>query len=126
MSTDAEERAKDHTDDQAKDLVFEYELDAPVEKVWRALSISAFREKWLPGAGLANAEPLSSEPREEISYRMRDDEPPFLESVVTFQVSPNADGGTRLRIIHGLFDARLARNLPKAANSNSPCLMRAA
>jgi hypothetical protein len=39
---------------------------------------------------------------------------------------PNADGGTRLRIIHVLADARLARHPPKAANSNGPCLMLAA
>ena len=114
--------AEQHTEQ----MVFDYELDAPLEKVWRALSIPAFREKWLPGAGLADPEPLSSAPCEEIRYRMRDGEPPFLESVVTFQVTPNADGGTRLRIIHGLADARLARDPPKAANSNLPCLMRAA
>ena len=125
-NTDAEEHTKDQTDDRAKDLVFDYELDAPVEKVWRALSIPGFREKWLPDAGLVDAEPLSSKPCEEIRYSLCDDEPPFLESVVTFQVTPNADGGTRLRIIHGLADARLARTPPKAANSNSPCMMRAA
>jgi uncharacterized protein YndB with AHSA1/START domain len=110
----------------AKDLVLEYELDAPVEKVWRAISTPALRETWLPSVALADAEPLSSAPCEEIRYRMRDDEPPFLESVVTFQVRPNADGGTRLRIIHGLVDARLQRDQPTAANSNMPCLMRAA
>ena len=108
------------------DLVLEYELDAPLEKVWRAISIAAFREKWLPRVALADAEPLSSATCEEIRYRVRDDEPPFLESVVTFQIMPSADGGTRLRIIHGLADARLGRHLPKAANSNGPCLMRAA
>ncbi len=109
--------------DQTRDLVFDYELDAPIEKVWRAISIPALREKWLPDVGLAAAEPLSSAPCEEIRYSLRDDEPPFLESVVTFQVTPNADGGTRLRIIHGLVDVRLVRNPPKAANSNKPCLM---
>ena len=116
------------TDGEAptKDLVLEYELNAPVEKVWRAISTPAFRETWLPSADLANAEPLSSTPCEEIRYRMREDEPPFLESVVTFQIVPNADGGTRLRIVHGLVDARLERDPPKAANSNMPCLMRAA
>ncbi len=113
-------------EEQSKDLVFEYELDAPLEKVWRAISIAAFREKWLPRVVLADAEPLSSAPCEEVRYRVRDDEPPFIESVVTFQVMPNADGGTRLRIIHGLADARLARHVPKAANNNEPCLMRAA
>jgi len=111
---------------QAKDLVFEYELDAPVERVWRAISTPALRETWLPGVDLADADPLSTAPCEEIRYRMRDDEPPFLDSVVTFQIMPNADGGTRLRIIHGLADARLERGPPKAANNNTLCLMRAA
>jgi uncharacterized protein YndB with AHSA1/START domain len=111
---------------ETKDVVLEYELDAPLEKVWRAISIAAFREKWLPSVALADAEPLSAAPCEEIRYRLRDDEPPFLESVVTFQVMPNADGGTRLRIIHVLADARLARHPPKAANRNGPCLMLAA
>ena len=57
---------------------------------------------------------------------MRDAEPPFLESTVTFQVLPNAVGGTRLRIIHAPTDIRLQRQLPRAANSNWPGLMRAA
>jgi hypothetical protein len=45
---------------------------------------------------------------------------------VTFQLSPNADGGTRLRIIHRLTDLRARHELPRAANSNGRCLMRAA
>jgi uncharacterized protein YndB with AHSA1/START domain len=114
------------SDAQADDLVLEYDLDAPIEKVWRALSIPAFRDKWLPAGDLVGAEPVSSTPSEEVRYRMRDDEPPFLESTVTFQVVPNAVGGTRLRIIHGPCDARLQRSTPRAANSNWPCLMRAA
>jgi uncharacterized protein YndB with AHSA1/START domain len=109
-------------DGKTKDLVLEYELDAPPEKVWRAICIPAFRDKWLPQEALVSPEPVSSAPGEEIRYGMREDEPPFLESVVTFQVRPNADGGTRLRIIHGLVRARL----PQAANSNCKCLMRAA
>ena len=111
---------------ETKDVVLEYELDAPLEKVWRAISIAAFRDKWLPDAALADAEPLSAAPGEEIRYRLRDDQPPFLESVVTFQVRPNADGGTRLIIIHELADARQARNVPTAANDNRHCMMLAA
>ena len=111
---------------QANDLVLEYELDAPVEKVWRAISIPAFREKWLPTQDLVDAKPVSSVPSEEVRYRMRDDEPPFLESTVTFQVLPNAVGGTKLRIIHGPVDIRLQLKPPRAANNNWPCLMRAA
>jgi len=111
---------------QTDQLVFDYELDAPPQKVWRALSVAGFREKWLPKAALADAEPVRSVPGEEIGYRMRDDEPPFLHSIVTFQLSPNADGGTHLRIIHRLADWRAQHELPRAANNNGRCLMRAA
>ena len=111
---------------EAEDLVLEFELDAPPEKVWRAVSIAAFRECWLPKGDLAEAEPVSSAPGKEIRYRMRDSEPPFLESMVTFQLDPKGDGGTTLRIIHRLADARLARRPPRAANGNRPPLMRAA
>ena len=113
--------------ERPEELVFEYELDAPPEKVWRAISRDELREKWLPKGDLAEDEPLSSTPGEEVRYRMREAEPPFLESIVTFQVEPAAGGGTRLRIIHGLADAGLVRRRPpRAANSNRACLMRAA
>lgn len=108
------------TQDRTKQLVFEYQLDAPPEKVWRALSIPAFRERWLP----AEVEALSGVPGEEMRYRLREDEPPFLESVVTFQLAPN-EGGTELRIIHSLTDARLIET-PAPANSNQPLMLRAA
>jgi uncharacterized protein YndB with AHSA1/START domain len=111
---------------QMQDLVLEFELDAPPEKVWRAIGIPAVRRKWLPNEELAEAEPVSSNPGKEIRYRMRDGEPPFLESVVTFQLVPNSVGGTRLRIIHGLMDARLERPRPCPANDNRFCVMRAA
>ena len=111
---------------QTKELVLEFELDAPPEKVWRAISIPAVRRKWLPNGELAEAEPVASKPGKEIRYRMRDGEPPFLESVVTFQLIPNAAGGTRLRILHGLTDARLERRPPRPANNNRSCVMRAA
>lgn len=109
-----------------KDLVFEYDLDAPPEKVWRAISNPAFREKWLPQQALAEVEPVSTAQGEEVSYRMRDDEPPFLESIVTFQIRPDRLGGTILRIVHGLADARLSPRMPPAANNNVRWLMRAA
>jgi uncharacterized protein YndB with AHSA1/START domain len=111
---------------QTDQFVFDYELDAPPQKVWRALSIAGFREKWLPKAALADAEPVRSVPGEEIDYRMRDDEPPFQHSIVTFQLSPNADGGTHLRIIHRLADRRAQHELPRVANNNGRGLMRAA
>ncbi|RYE84559.1 MAG: polyketide cyclase [Hyphomicrobiales bacterium] len=109
------------TQDRTKQLVFEYQLDAPPEKVWRALSIPAFRERWLPAA----VEALSAVPGEEVCYRLREEEPPFLESVVTFQLAPS-EGGTELRIIHSLTDGRLAEQRPAPANSNQPLMLRAA
>ena len=111
---------------QAADLVFEYELDAPPEKVWRAISVPGFRNKWLPGEDLADADPASAAPGAEIRYTMRDGEPPFLESVVTFQVRPGADGGSVLRVVHGLTDARLVPRKMPAANNNGPLMMLAA
>jgi len=113
------------TDGQTAKLVFEHDLDAEPEKVWRAISLEYHRENWLPKEDLANTEAVSAKPGREIRYRMRDDEPPFLESLVTFQIFPNQAGGTRLKIIHEIADRRLDRKL-KAANSNSSPLMLAA
>jgi uncharacterized protein YndB with AHSA1/START domain len=105
-------------------LVIEYDLDAPPEKVWRAVTIPALRERWLPNSDLAGAEPESSIAGEEVRYRLRDSEPPFRESRVTFRLEPNEAGGTRFRIIQEACDDRGMR--PRAANTNSRCLMRAA
>lgn len=118
------------TDREAKQpddkLVMEYEIDAPPEKVWRAINIPEFREKWLPEKDLADAVPISAEPGAEVRYRMREEESPFLESIVTFQIGPNVHGGTKLRIIHHLVDARSVRRTPPAANNNWSVLMLAA
>ena len=114
------------TEKQAADLVFEYELDASPETVWRAISIPGFRDKWLPAEDLADPDPVSSAPGDEIQYAIRDGEPPFLESVVTFQVRPGADGGAVLRVVHGLTDKRVVPRKVPAANTNGPWMMLAA
>ncbi|UDF30567.1 UNVERIFIED_ORG: SRPBCC domain-containing protein [Roseateles sp. XES5] len=111
---------------QTPDLVQEYDLDAPPEKVWRAISLPAFRERWLPGDRLADTAPLATVPGEEIRYRMRDDDPPYLESSVAFRLTPNGRGGTRLRIVHELTDARLRPAGPRALNDNGHALLSAA
>ncbi|WZB73601.1 polyketide cyclase [Achromobacter insuavis] len=116
-----------HTDAASRDttLVLDYELDAPPEKVWRALSIPALREQWLPDGALADPEPLAATPGVEVRYRMRDTLPPCLESVVTFQLNPTADGGTRLTIIHAV-DAAAGAAAPRAANDAWPAFKLAA
>jgi hypothetical protein len=104
-------------------LVLEYEFDAPPAKVWRAVTIPALRERWLPDCDLARAEPESSIPGEEVRYRLRDSEPPYRESHVIFRIEPSDDGGTRFRIVQQACVDRI--KLPQAANTNC-CLMRAA
>ncbi len=111
--------------DPTKTIVLEYELDEPPQKVWRAVSCPELREAWLPKEALAHPEATHLVPGQEVRYRLRDSEPPFLESAVTFQLSPTDGGGTRLRIVHRLVDARLGRP-SMAANGNSPSLMLAA
>ena len=70
----------DHADGPSDDLILEYQLDAPPEKVWRAISVPGLREVWLPGTTLVDPEPTILSPGEAIRYRMREDEPPFRES----------------------------------------------
>ena len=113
------------TKPETEKLVLEYDLDAEPEKVWRAISLKDYRERWLPKDDLVAAEAVSVKPGQEVRYRMRDQEPPFVESVVTFQIAPNHAGGTSLRIIHEVADRRFGRTV-QAANSNGPVLMRAA
>jgi len=117
------------TDDTAEtdrnQLVLDYEFEAPPEKVWRAVTIPALRERWLPDADLAGAEPETTIAGEEVRYRLRDPQPPFLESCVTFRLTPTPAGGTRVHIIHEI-DADQRRALAlRSANSND-VLMRAA
>lgn len=106
-------------------LVLEYDLDASPQKVWRALSIAEFRKDWLPQTALSDGEAHNITPEQQVSYRMRESTPPFLESVVTFQIAPNTFGGTSLKIIHTLDNARLSR-ITNAANTNGLPVMSAA
>ena len=96
------------------EIALEYELEAAPEKVWRAIAIAAFRERWLPGADLAEPEPIGSIPGVEVRYRIREDSAPSPDSTVTFRIEPGPQGGTLFRIIHRLEgDARR-----KSANDN--------
>ena len=112
--------------DRTEELVFEIDLEAPPEKVWRAVHLAEFRRKWLPDGALADPEPVSSVPGREIRYRMQDDAPPFFESLVTFEIRPGTHDGTLLRIVHRLTDIRLHHGPDQPANSNRRPQMRAA
>jgi uncharacterized protein YndB with AHSA1/START domain len=100
--------------DEKAEIALEVELDAAPDKVWRAIAIAAFRERWLPEADLAEPEPIASIPGVEVRYRMREEGAPFPQSTVTFRIEPGAEGGTLFRIIHRIEgDARR-----RSANDN--------
>lgn len=102
----------------SEDIEMAFEFDAPPEKIWRALSLPDYRERWLPAADLADAEPVAHIEGTCVSYRMRDSLPPHEESLVTFSVAANGRGGTRLEISQRLIAA--------PANANDETMMRAA
>lgn len=113
MDTDIVAGERDRT------LVSEHRLDAPVDKVWRAIRIPELREHWLPGSGQGQV--LAEQPGRLLELALREAEPPFLESTVRFALRPDAAGGTWLTIVHALAPRRLAR---EAANDGG-FLMRA-
>jgi uncharacterized protein YndB with AHSA1/START domain len=121
-------------------LRFEYELDAPPAKVWRALTIPEFVARWLtaPSAKPASrgaSDPVGAKPRPSlpVSLHIMDSEPcrfvryswreegsALFDNVVTFRLRPNDSGGTTFSIVHELTSAWPGRD---AANNNTPRLL---
>ena|SRR5271168_4071790 len=109
--------------DDPKAVVVEADLDACPDQVWRAFSEPGLSSKWLaegqvrttPGERFSldddgrriDCEVLDAEPgrRLRLAWRDADD---AVSSEVTFVFTPNAAGGTRLRIVHGPVLASLA------------------
>jgi uncharacterized protein YndB with AHSA1/START domain len=98
-----------------------YEMDAPVEAVWNALTDSTVLAKWLMDNdlvpevgrrftfraqpmphwdGIVNCEVLAVEPMSRLSYTWKGG---TLDTVVTWTLTPNANGGTTLRLDHSGF-----------------------
>lgn len=128
----------------ADEVNFECELEAPPEKVWRALSVPEFLATWLmPNTlrktrmgerfafdgqkqGLAKTiecEVLAAEPERLLRYRWA--EPGSAASVVTFELSPYGEG-TWLRVVHTAPSRFAAAIIMSAANCNGPPLRLAA
>jgi len=108
IASDPRQEIEDQTEAEAE-IALEVELDAKPEKVWRAIALPAFRERWLPEADLAEPEPIASIPGVEVRYRMREEDAPFPDSTVTFRIAPGPRGGTLFRVIHRIEgDARRA------------------
>jgi uncharacterized protein YndB with AHSA1/START domain len=77
-------------------LVFEVDLDAPPEKVWRAIAMPEVREAWLgePEDGEARVAVADPPSRLDLVWPTREG-----DSLISFEISP-AEGGSRLTIIH--------------------------
>jgi uncharacterized protein YndB with AHSA1/START domain len=106
---------------QTESISFEYDLNHAPEKVWRALTDPVLLAEWLlpviglelePGAafqfktqaypgwdGTVNCRFLEIEPQRKLSYTWA---VPFLDTVVTFTLTPT-DSGTRLSIVQSGF-----------------------
>ena len=114
---------------QGETLSLEFDLQHPPEKVWRALTEPALLAEWLlpvvdlrlePGAafrfqtqaypgwdGAVDCRILEIEPHRTLSYTWS---VPFLETVVTFTLTPTASG-TRLSLVQSGFKPHQKQNL---------------
>jgi uncharacterized protein YndB with AHSA1/START domain len=101
----------------ADTLVYECALEAPPAKVWRALTVPEYLEKWLQAGDDIDLSVVSSEEGRSLTYRWRESGESAVagieDSLVTFELSPTPEGGTWFRLTH----APIA--LPVAANSNT-------
>src|SRR5690606_33664116 len=97
-------------------LVFECALDAPPEKVWRALTVPEYLERWLKPEQALDLTVLTAEKNKSLTYRWREAGQGVVagmeDSIVTFELTPTHGGGTWFRLTH----APMA--VPTAANSN--------
>jgi uncharacterized protein YndB with AHSA1/START domain len=97
-------------------LVFECALNAPPEKVWRALTVPEYLERWLKPEQEIELAVVTAEENKSLTYRWREAGQGAIagteDSIVTFELTPTGDGGTWFRLTH----APLA--VPVAANSN--------
>jgi uncharacterized protein YndB with AHSA1/START domain len=106
---------------QIETIAFEFDLHHPPEKVWRALTDPVLLTEWLlpvvelklePGAaftfrtqaypgwdGVVNCRILEIEPQRKLRYAWA---VPFLDTVVTFTLTPTASG-TRLSLVQSGF-----------------------
>ncbi|WDQ98948.1 SRPBCC domain-containing protein [Devosia sp. J2-20] len=97
-------------------LVFECSLNAPPEKVWRALTIPEYLSRWLKPADDIELAVVTAEENKSLTYRWREAGQGAVtdaeDSLVTFELTPNDDGGTWFKLTHA------PMIVPVAANSN--------
>jgi uncharacterized protein YndB with AHSA1/START domain len=78
-------------------LVIECDLDAPPAKVWRALAEQDIRAEWLGEAEAGPSEVRRADPGERLDLAWPSHEG---ESLISFEIAPSDDGGSRLTVTH--------------------------
>ena len=106
-------------------LVQEFELDASIDQVWRALTEPDLLAAWLEpdkvGAELGgpiDCRQLDAEPGRRVRYAWRGDgEAGPLDTEVTFELSPTEAGGVLLRVIqNGFVPATMTSARPRVVS----------
>jgi uncharacterized protein YndB with AHSA1/START domain len=103
------------------DLVFEADLEAPPEKVWRAVATPELREAWLgePEIGLAEVQRAEPPSRLDLVWPTAQG-----DTLVSFEIEP-AEGGAHITITHRAM-ARVAQFRRRADGTQTACAWRMA
>ena len=109
--------------DNPEALVFETELDAPPDKVWRALATPELREAWLGEPEAGPAEVLRADPgsRLDLAWPTREG-----DSLVSFEITEREGGGARLTIVHRALAPKVFALSPRRRVVASACAWRMA
>ena len=113
-------------------VITECDLPEAPEKVWKALTVPELLAAWLPEA--VDCEILAAEPDRLLCYRWRagtDDKDAVgrpVDSVVTFELTGTASGGTHLRVDHRVVAVAAVipfklRQRPVASGTGGACMM---
>jgi|HubBroStandDraft_1064217.scaffolds.fasta_scaffold1542158_2 uncharacterized protein YndB with AHSA1/START domain len=104
-------------------LTFVTELDAPPDKVWRALATPELRKAWLGEPESGPAEILQADPgsRLDLAWPTREG-----DSVVSFEIGLGEGGGTHLTIVHRALAPKVFALAPRRRVVASACAWRMA
>jgi uncharacterized protein YndB with AHSA1/START domain len=109
--------------DDPEALVFEADLDAPPDRVWRALATPELREAWLGEPEAGPAEIVRADPgsRLDLAWPTREG-----DSLVSFEIGEGEGGGTRLTIVHRVLAPNVFALASRRRTPASACAWRMA